>query len=179
MYFEHQAGKDCVIHSWNNMVGERELTLAKMKETAQKMSKKIPRKNRAEYLAQLIGENGISPNVLYAYLKEKGVYKTISVRERFHNITTLREMWNHNPAFILLGTVVNEKYRHSIGIRRVFENGKPKLLLYDSELKEPVSIDTFKQYKPAFERYKITSVTAVYTLKTVLPVQKNEIIIID
>ena len=161
MYFETQIDKQCVIHSWNNARGKKEVTLKALMATAKQMAstsalrgvkkKTIEqrREHEAKFYQELIGARGISSTVLANWVFKQGLLCIKNIAEtRVHNITALRLLWKtHNPEFILISTELQDAGRtnHMVSVTKA-STPAGSFWLMDSLLDRHVGIKCAKTF---------------------------------
>ena len=182
MYFERQRGRNCIIHAWNNARGKRELSRTALMKVVDEWLKSYKERERKALRANLVGPQGISPNVLEYWVnnicREKLYMSRGSV---FRDVVDLRDLWRERkPQFLLLSLRLAD-YRHMVSMRKSSRRGGAKpdsteFDVLDSELPEPFPIVDELSFRVYFGVRALVAVFVVDATPPIVPSEEMEVI---
>jgi len=142
MYFEHQKGRECVVHAWNNGRGFRDLYFSDLMT----ISRDLP------YRSNLISRTGISPDLLSMWVSLYRNFHIVSRSITIKNITTVRALLSDQTVeFLIIGTTNGIGMPHSVTVKR---SGSRTIVWMDSENDGPIKITTADDFKQVLMLYR-------------------------
>lgn len=142
MYFEHQKGRKCVVHAWNNGRGFEDLHVSDL----MMISNDLP------YRSNLINRTGISPSLLTMWVN---LYRNSHIVSRsipIKNITILRALLSDKTIeFLIIGTTNGMGMAHSVAVKK---SDSRTIVWMDSEHDGHIEITTADDFKHVLMLYR-------------------------